>query len=242
MAQMFKDEAGYPDNNPRQNFVFLGYPFNPPLAGDDYAAVVRELQQELPIRLWYFLDEITTDEMMRKIWRAILRSDLAIFDISGGNPNVAFELGLAVGRDKRCMTVLKAGEPNPLGSADLGYSERMEYSSAETLKARLRDLLTARSGALRLIDDVSYSITGADPTVTQEVVKERLRLLVTRLFNSKSVTKATATSLMKSEGLATSAIAILRAKDVLQIEGAKRGARYVFTSSWVYHDHEVAGI
>lgn len=37
MAQMFKDEAGFPDNAARANFVFLGYPFNPPLARDDYA-------------------------------------------------------------------------------------------------------------------------------------------------------------------------------------------------------------
>jgi hypothetical protein len=32
MAQMFEDEKGYPDNAKRENFVFLGYPFTPPLA------------------------------------------------------------------------------------------------------------------------------------------------------------------------------------------------------------------
>ena len=74
MAQMFEDEKKYQDNNLRKNFVFLAYPYRPPLALDDYRAVTNELQQELPIRLWYFLDEITTQEMMRKIWRAILRS------------------------------------------------------------------------------------------------------------------------------------------------------------------------
>lgn len=184
MAQMFRDEAAFPDNAARANMVFLGYPFTPPLPRDDYARVIREVQTQLPVRLWYFLDEVTTDETMRKIWRAILRSDLAIFDISGGNPNVAFELGLAVGSDKRVMTLLKTGETNPLGTADLGYSERMEYSSAETLKTKLVELLKARSAAVRLIDDLSYTIVPADESVGREEVRTRLTQLVARVFTT----------------------------------------------------------
>ena len=56
--------------------LHIGGPDSP-----DYNAVVKELQDEYPLRLWYFLDEVTTNELMRKIWRAILRSDLCIFDI-----------------------------------------------------------------------------------------------------------------------------------------------------------------
>jgi hypothetical protein len=86
MAQLFEDEKKYPDNAPRKNFVFLAYPFTPPISLDDYNAVIRELQSEFPLRLWYFLDDVTTQELMRKIWRAILRSDFCIFDITKGNP------------------------------------------------------------------------------------------------------------------------------------------------------------
>ena len=121
MAQMFEDEKKYPDNAKRENFVFLGYPYTPPLAQDDYRSAMKELENELPIRLWYFLDEITTQELMRKIWRAILRADLCFFDISNGNPNVSFELGMAVAITKPCITLLKTGEPNPLGGADMSY-------------------------------------------------------------------------------------------------------------------------
>jgi hypothetical protein len=134
MAQMFEDEKRYPDNARRENFVFLGYPFMPPLAQDDYRSVMRELEDELPLRLWYFLDEVTTQELMRKIWRAILRADLCFFDISNGNANVAFELGMAVATAKPCITLLRSGDPNPLGGADLSYSERAEYTSRQTLK------------------------------------------------------------------------------------------------------------
>lgn len=67
MTQLFEDERRFPDNATRQNFVFMGYPYDPPLPADDYRSVVAELQTELPVRFWYFLDEITTAEMMRKI-------------------------------------------------------------------------------------------------------------------------------------------------------------------------------
>lgn len=238
---MFRDEAAFPDNAARTNFVFLGYPHEPPIARDDYARVVHEVQAQLPVRLWYFLDEVTTDETIRKIWRAILRSDLAIFDISGGNPNVAFEFGLAIGGDKRSMSLLKMGDPNPLGRSDLGYSERMEYSSAETLKAKLLELLNAKSSAIRLLDEVSYGLVPPDGSLKREDVRGRLTQLVAGVFGSKSVTRAAAATLMGSDALASACLAALRQRDVLQIEGAKRGARYVFTDRWVYHDHEVAG-
>jgi len=55
MAQLFLEEQGYPDNAPRKNFVFMAYPFTPPIAQGDYNAVVKELQSEYPVRLWYFL-------------------------------------------------------------------------------------------------------------------------------------------------------------------------------------------
>jgi len=63
MAQLFEDEKKYPDNRTRDNFVFLGYPYEPALPRDDYQRVIRDLQGEVPVRLWYFLDEITTTEM-----------------------------------------------------------------------------------------------------------------------------------------------------------------------------------
>jgi hypothetical protein len=242
LTQMFRDEASYPDNAERSNFVFMGYPFEPPLPRDDYTTVVHELEATLPVRLWSFLDEITTDELMRKIWRAILRSDLAIFDVSGGNPNVAFELGLAVASGKRVITLLKTGEPNPLGRSDLAYAERLEYSSATTLKEKLADLLDRKSSALRLVDAVSYSVTPDDGSVARADIRERLTKLLLRVFTNKSVGRSSAATIMGSDALAVSALARLRERDVLQMTGARRGAKYVFTDSWTYHDHEVAGV
>jgi nucleoside 2-deoxyribosyltransferase len=242
MPQLFDDEKQFPDNAPRKNFVFMAYPFAPPISQEDYNAVVRELQNEYPLRLWYFLDEVTTQELMRKIWRAILRADLCIFDISRGNPNVAFELGLAVAVGKPCITLLKSGEPNPLGTADLGYSERAEYSSREALKAKLRLLLKAKSSALRLFNDLSYALQREAYNIAREQDEQSLVDIVKHVFQHKRITKPKARTIVGGDDKrATVALNALRNANVLRVEGAKRGATWVFTDSWVYHDHEVVG-
>jgi hypothetical protein len=242
VAQLFEDERRFPDNAPRLNFVFMGYPYSPPLPADDYRGVVSELQAELPVRFWYFLDEITTAEMMRKIWRAVLRADLAIFDVSGGNPNVAFELGLAVAENRKCMTMLKTGEPNPLGSADLGYAERAEYTSAATLKQRLGDVSVSQLSGLRLLAELSYELLPSAGGMDRPAVEKRLQELLQKVFENKQIQKRQASQIMESDGLATAALNALREREVLKVEGQRRGSRWVFTDSWAYADHEVSGV
>lgn len=242
MAQFFEEEKGIPDNRQRANFVFFAYPYTPPIAADDYKNVLKELEEELSLRLWYFLDEVTTEELMRKIWRAILRCDLAIFDVSGGNPNVAFELGLAVAVNRPSITLLKQGAPNPLGNADLGYSERAEYTSAATLKEQLRKLLLAKTTAARKIKDASYQIYDSSVPKTHDQLQGHIREILKHIYKTKRITKKQATTIFGEYWLADKALQKLREMDVLQVEGQRRGARWVFSGSWVYHDHEVAGV
>lgn len=241
MAQLFEDEKKYPDNQTRRNFVFLGYPFAPPLPKDDYKAVIKELEEEFPLRLWYFLDEVTTHEMMRKIWRAILRADLAFFDISGGNPNVAFELGLSVATNVPCITLLKTGEPNPLGGADLSYSERVEYTSRETLKSQIRNLLKAKASALRDLNKVSYSIQSDAFPYNREEIENRLKKTVSQIYRAKKITKATVKKNFGDDRLAALVLNGLRQENILKLEGQRKAAKWSFSDKWVYHDHEVVG-
>jgi hypothetical protein len=241
MAQMFEDEKKFPDNSPRKNFVFLGYPHHPPLPLDDYRAVTRELQQEIPIRLWYFLDEVTTQEMMRKIWRAVLRSDLGFFDISRGNPNVALELGMAVAIDKPCMTLLKTGEPNPLGGADMSYSERAEYQSRETLKVKLRELLRTKCSALRILNQISYQIQSDVFPFSRDEIEKRLSQTVSHVFHNKRATRATVTKIFGSDAMAGIVLNALREYAVFKLEGQRKAAKWLLGNAWVHHDHEVVG-
>ena len=240
MAQLFEEEKNTLDNSRRMNFVFMAYPFSPPISQDDYNTVVRELQTEFPLRLWYFLDEVTTQELMRKIWRAILRSDLCIFDTTDGNSNVAFELGLAAAVGKPCITLLKTGGKNPLGNADLGYSERLEYTSRETLKATLRKLLLLKSSALRLFNKLSYTIQNDRFNFTQEAFKQTLTEIIKHVFLHKRITKSTAQkTIVGNDKQATLALNTLRDAKVLRVE---KGSSWVFADEWVHHDHEVVGM
>lgn len=236
MASFFEAEKSIPENGRRQNFVFMAYPFTPALPAADYRAAVKALQTELPIRFWYFLDETTTAELMRKIWRAILRADLAIFDISDGNPNVAFELGLAVANGCPSITLLKTGAKNPLGQADLGYSERIEYDSIKVLKEQLKRIVLAKSSGLRTLKTLSYQL-GID----KDEAYRKLSELVMWVFQNKHITRPQARAIMGSDGAAGTALVSLRAQGVLQVLGQKRGARWVFTEQWVDHEHEVSG-
>jgi hypothetical protein len=154
---------------------------------------------------------------------------------------VAFELGLAAAVGKRCITLLKTGEQNPLGAADLGYSERAEYASRETLKAKLKQLLGAKSSALRLFNNVSYAMQRDAFNVTREQDERNLTEIVKHVFQHKKITKPRARTIVGDDKRATSALNALRDANVLQVEGVKRSAAWVFTDKWVYHDHEVVG-
>ena len=203
---------------------------------------MKELQGELPLRLWYFLDEVTTQELMRKIWRAILRSDLAVFDISRGNPNVAFELGLAVAANRRCITLLKTGEANPLGGADLGYSERCEYTSRETLKAQVRKLLIAQSSGLRMLRDIARRVHTDAFNLTVKQLEAKIIELVNQVFLHRRTSTEAARKLFGDERIATVVMSTLRESSVFQVTGAKKGSKWGFGSDWVHCDHEVVGV
>jgi hypothetical protein len=242
MSLMFEEEARFSDNRARTNFVFLGFPYASPIALDDYRSVITSLEAELPIRFWYFLVEYTTDELMRKLWRAVLRSDLCIFDISGGNPNVSFEIGLAVARFKRCSTILKTGAENPLGRADMAYAERAEYSSAQTLKESLGRVLRSKCSALSVIrQSANYLYDSSRPYSVDQIESHLIRIL-NEVFQHGKITKQQAERLVGDRALADWSMNHLRERGVLAIDGQRRGAKWVFGENWVTKHHEVAGI
>lgn len=242
MALMYGQEKGYPDNSARKNFVFMAYPYTPPLSLDDYRNVTNEIQDELPVRIWYFLDEVTSNEMMRKIWRSILRSDISFFDISGGNPNVSFEMGLSLAIEKRSYALFKTGSTNPLGSADLGYAERLEYSSVATLKGKIAEVLKTKSTAIKLFKDMSYSYYDTNMRITHPELEAKIVAVVNNVFKHKTINRGTAKDILGMDDSQTTTILnALRSENVFSIIPAKRYSKYEFTSDWVYKDHEVAG-
>ena len=139
------------------------------------------------------------------------------------------------------MTLLLTGQDNPLGRADLGYSERAEYTSRETLKVRLKNILTTRCSAMRIINQLSYRLITEAFTYDRAELENRLLRVVNTVFRNKRTTRAAVRTIIGNDGLAGLVLTGLRQEGVLQPEGAKRHAKWVFSPEWVHHDHEVTG-
>jgi nucleoside 2-deoxyribosyltransferase len=81
--------------------VFFGYPSRPEVRRETLALAAQGLGQlpQLDVRTWEQL-RTTGRVVIDTIYRAIDEADVTAFDISSLNPNVLFELGYAVGREK----------------------------------------------------------------------------------------------------------------------------------------------
>jgi hypothetical protein len=239
MAQLFLEEKGNPDNKKRNNFVFLAYPFIPPLEKVGYNEAVKSIEAKWPIRMWYFSDEVTTDELMRKVWRSILRADLAIFDVTGGNANVALELGLALASEKSCLSILKTGGDNPLGRADLSYAERVEYDSLPLFRENLEEIIIKYTSCGKLISQMADQLYH-DSGLSREQMLERIRVVIQRIFERKFIKKSDAVTLLGGQDLATRIINTLRENDVIVREGGKKASKWKFTDGYVNKDFMVS--
>lgn len=90
-----------------------------------------------------FADAKITDlHILQKIADFIMESRFGIFDISGWNPNVTLELGLAYGlRERAYIAVDPAKTPMEEVPADLRGIDRIQYSSYTQLQEGLTRLL-----------------------------------------------------------------------------------------------------
>jgi hypothetical protein len=148
---------------------------------------------------------------------------------------------MAVAIGKSCITLLKAGEGNPLGAADLGYSERAEYTSRQTLKERITSLLQAKSSALRTLNKVSYYVQSDAFEYGREEIETRIVKVVNHVYKNKKITRAGIAKIMGNDKQAGLLLDALRDHEVLQLVGQRRAAKWLMGEKWVTHDHEVVG-
>jgi hypothetical protein len=89
---------------------FFAYPSTPASAGDAILAAVKRLNaaNEVSITPWSSL-RVAGTILIDTILREIDRSDLFCVDLTGLNPNVMFELGYAISKDKRVWPIQDTG-------------------------------------------------------------------------------------------------------------------------------------
>ncbi len=95
--------------NPRRFDVFFAIPFrNPPTCKEACDALIEWLEKERGIdeKRLFRADQWTySGDFVCKICKAMQESHVVVADITGGNPNVFFELGMAVGLGKPAILI-----------------------------------------------------------------------------------------------------------------------------------------
>lgn len=143
--------------------VFVGAPFAP---ASTFAGLKKALDN-VPLEFLFADSSIKTKQLLERVRTGITRADYSLFDITGWNPNVTLELGLAEGLNEDYYVLFKPGkgaqrEP----PADLRGLQRITYKtlagmSADSLEYQLDDLLVKKLTHPRYIHD---QLAGPDRT------------------------------------------------------------------------------
>jgi len=108
--------------------VFIGHPFGNRFPVKKF----RSIFQKLPFTVLYGDTHLLTKLLLEIMKSNIAKSDFSIFDLSGWNPNVALELGLAEGINrrpaKRYFILLNTRRSSEV-PADIRGIQRLEYTS-----------------------------------------------------------------------------------------------------------------
>jgi predicted nucleotide-binding protein len=123
--------------------VFVAYPYSFPRR--DYRRVFKSLGESFQVKFVFADEQIVSQHIMEKIDRYIQGSDFSLFDISGWNPNVALELGMAYGRGS-AYYILYNPAKNAVGEvpSNLRGIDRIQYADYADLEDKLAVLLQQR--------------------------------------------------------------------------------------------------
>lgn len=114
--------------------IFIAYPYKLTGYREDLASALPEPEYEL----MYADEHLHSDHVLRKIERMLEECDLALFDVTGGNPNVTLELGIAIAAQHPYVVVIQKDAVKEL-NADIHGWDQLRYESvaelSETLKA-----------------------------------------------------------------------------------------------------------
>ncbi|GAB2975838.1 hypothetical protein GCM10027282_12960 [Frigoribacterium salinisoli] len=131
--------ANLPKKKRRQ--IFVAYPYRI-YAKEDYRKVYQDLAKAFNVKFIFADEQISSLTVLDKIRNYIEQSEFGIYDISGWNPNVTLELGLAFGAAERAYIAFDPSKTNENEvPTDLRGIDRIQYSSFHTLGEGLAKLL-----------------------------------------------------------------------------------------------------
>lgn len=121
--------------------VFVACPYTLfPL--DDYKNVFSTIKKSYNVEFKFADEQITNQHVLSKITNYIRDADISLYDITGWNPNVALELGIAVGMGKRYFILLNhKHDANKEVPSDIKGIDRIQYASNQELEAKIAWLI-----------------------------------------------------------------------------------------------------
>lgn len=136
--------ATNPAPAPLQRQIFVAYAYNL-YDKRDYRRVFAELEKAYGVKFIFADEKITNMHILQKIISYIKASDFSIFDISGWNPNVTLELGVALALSENwyiCFNPQKSQKDEV--PSDIKGMDRIQYESFAELGEKLSILLGQR--------------------------------------------------------------------------------------------------
>ena len=120
----------------RQGYCFVAMPFRPEL-NYFFLYLKKYLEENYGLRVERGDARVLTKPLMEKIKEQILKADLIIGDVTGNNPNVFYELGIAQANDKPVLFLTQ--NPPEQAPVDIRQFEFIQYDLAkhEELLAKL---------------------------------------------------------------------------------------------------------
>jgi hypothetical protein len=108
--------------------VFVGCPYTPQASFKSF----RDALQGVPIDFLYADSAIKTQHVLDRIRAGMVRADYCVFDITGWNPNVTLEVGLAEGLNRDYYVLFQPGRgAKRKPPSDLEGLQRFQYKSVD---------------------------------------------------------------------------------------------------------------
>lgn len=196
---------------PRQVFVAYSYRL---YDKRDYRKPFQEIGNAFNVDFIFADEKISSLHILQKIANQIKESEFGIYDITGWNPNVTLELGLALGMSEKVFVALnpEKTEMDDLPS-DLKGMDRLQYSSHSQFQDELERLLSQELPPPKDPEAEDFLATLQDKIV--ESVHKAPGMNVTTIAKAVGVNKDLAKLAVQNE-----------VGSRLEIKGRTRGARY----------------
>jgi hypothetical protein len=126
--------------------IFVAYPYA--LAG--YRDALAKSLAAPDFELLYADEHLADDHVLRKIEDMLASCDLGLFDVTGGNPNVTLELGIAIAAPHPYVVAVQNDAVGKLG-ADIHGWDQLRYQTVEELGSKLRGFIDRRRVPVRRV-------------------------------------------------------------------------------------------